>query len=58
MDLVDRFFTDVVKSIKTTIGDEETIITKLGNNKIIQKDYYKGNIINVDIRNVQRYFKK
>jgi len=58
MDLVDRFFMDVVKSIKTTIGDEETIITKLGNNKIIQKDYYKGNIINVDIRNVQRYFKK
>lgn len=58
MDLVDRFFTDVVKSIKTRIGDEETIITKLGNNKIIQKDYYKGNIINVDIRNVQRYFKK
>jgi len=58
MDLVDRFFTDVVKSIKKTIGDEETIITKLGNNKIIQKDYYKGNIINVDIRNVQRYFKK
>ena len=58
MDLVDRFFTDVVKSIKTRIGAEETIITKLGNNKIIQKDYYKGNIINVDIRNVQRYFKK
>ena len=58
MDLVDRFFTDVVKSIKTRIGDEETIITKLGNDKIIQKDYYKGNIINVDIRNVQRYFKK
>ena len=58
MDLVDRFFTDVVKSIKTRIGDEETIITKLGNNRIIQKDYYKGNIINVDIRNVQRYFKK
>ena len=58
MDLVDRFFMDDVKSIKTTIGDEETIITKLGNNKIIQKDYYKGNIINVDIRNVKRYFKK